>query len=147
MKLPVIVKDKKINNAIYIVIAVVIVFLIWKNRDKIKNFITGRKAEDKDMAEKSANNTPSTGTSSTGAKETVTNDTILKRGSRNDRVFWVQSHFNKYVAPAKNLKKIEWDGIFGEETEKAVKATLGKTSTTWTEFKKHVESKYKNPEN
>ncbi len=71
---------------------------------------------------------------------TCSNDTVLKRGSKCDRVEWVQYYYNKYVAIPLNKTKLDQDGAFGSKTESAVNAVLGKKTTTWSEWKKKLES-------
>ncbi len=132
-------KKNKAKNAIVIIVIILILFFVVR-------YIRARNDQ---AGEKSLlGSSPSSGSSSGSSKPTPTvvdNNTTLKKGmAKNDRVMWVQSHFNKYVAPARGYAKISYDGVFGSKTEDAVFKTLGKKTTTWTEFKAHVESNYTN---
>lgn len=124
------------KHIIIALVAVVVLYFGWK---MYKNYKSTQEPGNLD------NSSPSTGTVTEGGiskSVTMDNNTVLKRGSKGDRVDWVQYYFNKYVAEKKKMTPLARDGIFGAKTEAAVKATLGKTSTTWTEYKAHVESKY-----
>lgn len=129
--------QKKHKIYIGVVVALVVAYLIyraWKAKKENAPVTPPTNFNTQTPTQTVVNNTP----------VTIDNNTILKRGSRNDRVQWVQYYFNKYVKDKKGMVRLDDDGIFGEKTEKAVKATLGKTTTTWTEFKNHVDTKFKN---
>lgn len=132
-------KNKKAKNAIIIVVVILILFFVVR-------YVRARN----DQAGEKSLPGPSSGSGSSSGSPKATptvidNNTTLKKGmAKNDRVMWVQSHFNKYVAPARGYAKIAYDGVFGSKTEDAVFKTLGKKTTTWNEFKAHVESNYTN---
>ncbi|HRO75949.1 MAG TPA: hypothetical protein PLP27_07365, partial [Crocinitomicaceae bacterium] len=87
---------------------------------------------------------PKTGGSNTSSTQVgCTNETVLKRGSKCDRVQWIQHYFNTKVLPKVTGTRLVEDGIFGEKTELAVKQITGSTKTTWTNFKSKVDQKYK----
>lgn len=127
---------KKVSTPVKIFVTISLIIVIYLVYTKYK-----AKKETTTVADETPV-TPSLPNSNVGTTA-VNNDTILKKGSKNDRVLWLQGYYNKYVAPIDHKDKIEYDGIFGSETEKAVKHVMGTTSTTWTKFKSRVDYNYK----
>ncbi|MCO5258673.1 MAG: hypothetical protein M9916_00840 [Crocinitomicaceae bacterium] len=129
--------QKKHKIYIGVAVALIVAYLIyraWKAKKENVPAVQPSNFNTQAPTQTVVNNTP----------VTIDNNTILKRGSENDRVQWVQYYFNKYVKDKKGMARLDEDGVFGEKTEKAVKATLGKTSTTWTEYKDFVDNNFKN---
>lgn len=65
------------------------------------------------------------------------NTTVLKKGSKCDRVEWAQYEINK-VASKLGIAKLAQDGIFGTKTEAAFKKLLGKSSASYAEVRDKV---------
>jgi hypothetical protein len=147
LKLPVFSKDKNVNTGIYIAIAALLAFALYKGykwwKAKKDDTPTGTPKTIADSSPAAINNTKSTATSSTGKKVTIDNDTVLKKGMKGDRVQWLQDYYNKWVQPSRGGTKLVDDGNFGAKTEEAVKGTMGKTETSWTTFKSRVDSYWK----
>lgn len=138
MKLPQLAKDKNTNIAIYVGIALIVIFVAYKAWQRF-NVDTDYQIEDIPGA-----NTSSTAGTTTTAKVPVTNSTILKLTSprmKNERVQWVQNAYNKYAKLRKTYGKTpDWatiteDGDFGTNTQAAVYRLMGEKSTTWEKVK------------
>lgn len=127
---------KKISTPVKVVAGLAIIIVVYL-------IYTAYKAK-KDVSDQ-VNETPVTPSApnSNPGTATVNNDTVLKKGSKNDRVLWLQGYYNKYVVPIDRKDKIKYDGIFGDETLKAVKHVMGTDSTTWTKFKARVDYNYR----
>jgi len=105
----------------------------------------------------SGTSAPSTsgGSTSTGnptGPAPLSNNTILKWKSplmKGDRVQWLQNYYNKYVKLRQSLNKtpswptLDDDGVFGENTHKAVFRVMGKHETSWQAFKDKVDQQVK----
>lgn len=125
-------KNKK--TVIIVIVIIVLLFVFRYAKSRIENAKTSKEDEGAIYT-----------TPKSPVLTVIDNNTILKKEmAKNDRVKWVQNYFNKYVAPSRGLAKITYDGVFGSKTEDAVFKTLGKKTTTWTEFKSHVDSNYNN---
>ncbi len=138
-------KKKKTNTKfilLMLVLAVLIIYLIHRTK--------GSKASDAEIEKQISN--PGTGSNSTASpsskKSTKTqlgNDYTLKSGTWGREVSWVQYYYNKMVADPKKLTRLVQDGKYGPKTEAAVKSILGKTTTSWTEWKRTLDAKAINP--
>lgn len=110
-----------------VIIALVIIFviyLIWKN-------IKGKNAQGSTTA--TGSNSVSSGSSSTSsASSGCTNTTVLKKGSKCDRVQWSQYKINA-IRTILGIEKLAEDGVFGSKTEAAFQKLLGKKTGTWNE--------------
>ncbi len=135
LKLPVLSKNKNINAFIYIAIFGIVAFAIYKIYIWYKN----RNSIAPEQSISTIGTTPGTTIVPSNIAPEVSNDTILKKGSKNDRVQWVQNYYNKYVVPKNGGTKLVEDGVFGSKTEAAVFHVMGKKTVSWTEFKKRVD--------
>lgn len=91
-------------------------------------------------------NNNATGTNS-ALGSSCTNTTILKRGSNCDRVEWSQYEINRVASKigisTKNKKgeyKLDQDGKFGSDTEKAFQKLLNKKTASYQEVFNKVKS-------
>lgn len=123
----------KVNKKYIIggVILIVIIFIIVK-------VVRAKKLNSTPIASTTTStaSVTSTGTSSAG---TCSNSTILKRGTKCDRVQWAQYKINK-VSSKLGIAKLVDDGIFGSKTEAAFQKLLGKKSGSWNEVQAKVDS-------
>lgn len=108
------------KKVIIILVVVLVLWIIWKNAKGRKSY-----TEPSDTT-----STPSVATAPTGC----TNTTVLKRGSKCDRVQWAQYKINT-VRDILKIERLADDGVFGAKTESAFIKLLGKNSGTWNEVK------------
>lgn len=123
-------KQKKTQQILIGVLVVVILIALY---------LKFRKPKDSNEVSISSGGTSNTPTSS-GMKR-VGNDTVLKYGTKAEEVKWVQTLYNSIYAVPLGKTKLTVDGIYGTKTQAAVKFVLGKTTTSWTEFKRFVDNK------
>lgn len=126
-------KNNTTRNIIIGIVILVVIYFVFKNF-KTNNTNTNTNATN--STPNNINNTP------TQTQPACTNTTILKRGSKCDRVQWVQNYFNTKVLPKVVGTPLVEDGVFGEKTELAVKQITGYTQTSWSAFKSAVDQKY-----
>jgi hypothetical protein len=92
--------------------------------------------------------TPAKTNSTTETLTDVGGNGVLKVGSKNRQVYWLQSYYNENYAFPRGIAKIALDGSFGNQTKNAVTSTIGTNSlivsTTWNDFKKWVDNKNAN---
>lgn len=115
-------------------VVVIIVFLIAKA-------IMSKKGNTKDTTS-STGGTATASIVSAGTTTTTagcTNTTVLKKGTRCDRVQWSQYKINQ-VYGRLGISPLTEDGIFGSKTEAAFQKLLGKKSGTWTEVKSKADA-------
>lgn len=135
-------QEKQIRTVIIIVIALILAYCLYKYGIK-GDPLPWKKASQDALPEMGAAATTSaaTSTASNSTTSTCTNQTLLKRGSRCDRVQWVQFLYNKYYAIPQGKTKLVEDGIFGANTEAAVKTIMGTITTTYADFYNRIQSK------
>lgn len=63
---------------------------------------------------------------------TVGETKILKRGDKNREVFTLQELYNSRIATPENRTRLVVDGVFGQNTENAIKYVTENTQTTIT---------------
>lgn len=115
-------------------VVVIVVFLIAKA-------IMSKRGNTKETATAGTTATAS-GTAnivSSGTTAGCTNTTVLKKGSRCDRVQWSQYKINQ-VYGRLGISPLTEDGIFGSKTEAAFQKLLGKKTGTWTEVKSKADA-------
>ena len=112
----------KLISSKWIILLVIVAVIIF--------FSYSRASEDSEM--NAAINTPS-GSGSSSSSKNITDDTILKRGSRNAKVKALQAYYNDYVVKPP-MTKLSVDGVFGPKTEAAVFKATGKKAISLKEF-------------
>lgn len=122
---------------VFAVIALVI-YVIYKN-------VKGKVSRDTSNVSLSTASTgystpvSNTGSTSTTTNSGCTNSTVLKKGSKCDRVQWSQYKINQ-VKDVLGIAKLTEDGIFGSKTETAFQKLLGKKTGSWNEVKTKVDT-------
>lgn len=114
---------------IILLIALILHFRKTTRSDEIEKEITANSA-----------GTPSNSNVSYSGLVQKGNNYLLKRGEVCAEVRWSQYYYNKIIAIPNGKTALKEDGIFGPKTETVVKSILGKTTTTWAEWKTKLDS-------
>lgn len=123
-------KNKK--YIIYTLIALFVIWIIWKNVKGNRAYTQPTTTSNPNIATNSVTTGTNSGTSSSGFS--CTNETVLKKGMKCDRVQWCQYKINQ-VASILGIAKLTNDSIFGSKTEQAFQKLLGKKTGTWNEVR------------
>ena len=135
-KLPVLHKDKNTNTAIFVLIALAVIFIIYK---LFKEF---RPETETAIEQSNGGTTPNT--PAPPKVNAITNATVFSLKNprmKADRVQWMQNGYNKYARARKAKGKTpDWaviseDSVFGPGTEAAMNRLMGKKSANWNEVK------------
>jgi hypothetical protein len=130
-------KQEKIINGLFIgaLVLVIIIFIANKN----KSFAAGLPS----LPGTNPNPAPSPSSGGSGgswsapapspsAPINVSEMTILRRGDRNEQVRTLQQLYNDRIATPENRTRLVVDGIFGQNTENAIKYVTENTQNTIT---------------
>lgn len=130
---------KKNKTPLIAGLILVLALVAYFYRDNIKSFFA-KDALLTPSKPTTAVNTASTSGSnpSTSTNTSMTNDTVLKKGSRGAKVKELQVLINKGLK-AKNMgfPNLAEDGIFGAKTESRLQLLIGKKSISINEFKQY----------
>lgn len=123
---------KQIIIGLVIVVVLYVIFKVWKG----KNLNSTPSQTTAPVT--TASYTSPTGSTTTGASG-CTNSSLLKKGSKCDRVQWSQYKINQ-VASKIGIAKLTEDSVFGSKTETAFQKLLGKKTGSWNEVLTKVNS-------
>lgn len=134
--------------ALAIIVSIIVYYYMIVKPQKEAEGTTGIEPYSPVIPSSSSSTSSASSGSSSPVTPTMTNTTLLEWKSplmKGDRVQWVQNAYNKVALKRKSKNKLpDWpiiqeDGVFGENTHKAVNRVMGKYKTTWTEFKQKTD--------
>lgn len=123
---------KQIIIGLVIVVVLYTIFKVWKGKKQ-----NSLPAPSNVPVATASYTSPAGG--STSEASGCTNSSILKKGSKCDRVQWSQYKINQ-VASKLGIAKLTEDSVFGSKTEAAFQKLLGKKTGSWNEVLSKVNS-------